>query len=93
MEKVLVLTRDELNDMIENAAIKAVDRFISTSSANNANDAGDEFIRGYDELCSFLGISKSTAVRLKKSKAIPSIQRGRILYFNKAAVMKSFVRK
>ena len=93
MEQGIFLTQKELSSMMEDVASKAVSKYANSlpTAQKAAEDRGSKrsFIRGYDELCDFLGISKSTAVKLKKSKAIPFIQRGRILFFNPDDVMKA----
>jgi excisionase family DNA binding protein len=50
-------------------------------------DSNDEFIFGLNGLMDWLGISKTTAYRMKKK--IPHLQIGKTIRFRKADVLKA----
>lgn len=90
MEKGFFIKSEELSTMMEQAATKAVEKFIKvTKPATKEGGQNSVLLRGYGDLCKFFGFSKTTAIKLKQDGQIPFIQRGRVLYFKSDEVLKA----
>ena len=100
MEAGIFLTKEELDQMLSEAAEKAAEKAVKSVPMSMSVEAAkvpepkeeDRFLRGYDALCEYLNIGRTTLWRLKKAKKIPFIQRGKVIYFDKREIDKKFFR-
>lgn len=90
MEQALVVSRQELDAMIDEKVNAAIVRFSKTpKEESNA----PTFIYGIKGLAAFLNVSMVTAQKYKNQKLFPCIQRGRKIIFRTDEVLAGLAKK
>ena len=90
MEEALVVSRQELDALIDEKVNAAIVRFTKTTKEDS--DA-PTFIYGINGLAAFLNVSIVTAQRYKNEKLFPCIQRGRKIIFKSDEVLAGLSKK
>lgn len=89
MEQALVVSRQELDAMIDEKVNAAIVRFTKTTK----EDSNAPFIYGIKGLAAFLNVSMVTAQKYKNEKLFPCIQRGRKIIFKSDEVLAGLSKK
>jgi hypothetical protein len=79
---IIQIGREELNQIVTDAVCKALGN-------QNTTKEPEKSIKGLANLAAFLGISVSTAAKLKKQKIIPCFQTGSLVLFDPIKVREA----
>lgn len=90
MEQALVVSRQELDAMIDEKVNAAIVRFTKTTKEDSNTPT---FIYGIKGLAAFLNVSMVTAQKYKNEKLFPCIQRGRKIIFKSDEVLAGLSKK
>lgn len=80
MENIIVLPKEELSILIE----EAVRKVLTEQTAPQTKDK----LMSIDDAANFLNVSKSTIYTWTSNKQIPFLKRGKRLYFKEADLLK-----
>lgn len=91
MEQALVVSRQELDAMIDEKVNAAIVRF--QNATKSKPQSPPTFIYGIKGLAAFLNVSMVTAQKYKNEKLFPCIQRGRKIIFKSDEVLAGLSKK